>query len=81
MRLPRDVSGADLARRLARLGYTESRQSGSHRRLSAMTPRGEHHVTVPLHDHLRVGTLAAILSEVERSHDLTRDALLALLFD
>lgn len=46
-----------------------------------MTPRGAHHVTVPLHDHLRVGTLAAILSEVERSHDMTREALLARLFD
>ena len=30
MRLPRDVSGADLARRLERLGYRTTRQTGSH---------------------------------------------------
>ena len=46
-----------------------------------MTPRGEHHVTVPIHDHLRVGTLAAILSEVERAQDMTRESLLARQFD
>ena len=81
MKLPRDVSGADLVRRLARLGYVEVRQSGSHRRLTAATPRGQHHVTVPLHDELRIGTLSAILTEVEQAHDLTRDELLERLFN
>jgi predicted RNA binding protein YcfA (HicA-like mRNA interferase family) len=30
MKLPRDVSGADLAKRLGRLGYEITRQTGSH---------------------------------------------------
>ena len=40
MRLPRDVSGEELARSLERLGYIVTRQTGSHIRL---TREGEHH--------------------------------------
>ena len=34
MKLPRDISGADLARALTSLGYAVTRQTGSHMRLS-----------------------------------------------
>lgn len=34
MRLPRDISGEELASRLARLGYACTRQTGSHMRLT-----------------------------------------------
>lgn len=34
MRLPRDLTGAELVRRLAKLGYRQTRQTGSHVRLS-----------------------------------------------
>ncbi len=79
MRLPRDVSGQDLAERLARLGYSVTRQTGSHARLTTET-HGEHHVTIPMHSALRVGTLSAILSDLQAHHALDRDALLNLLF-
>ncbi len=46
MRLPRDVSGEDLARRLRVLGYEITRQTGSHMRLTTQEG-GEHHVTIP----------------------------------
>ncbi|HEX8708200.1 MAG TPA: type II toxin-antitoxin system HicA family toxin [Pyrinomonadaceae bacterium] len=47
MKLPRDVSGAALAKALAALGYEITRQTGSHLRLT--TPEGgEHHVTIPV---------------------------------
>jgi predicted RNA binding protein YcfA (HicA-like mRNA interferase family) len=49
MRIPRDLSGADLIKRLERLGYEISRQTGSHVRLTSRRD-GEHHVTVPKHD-------------------------------
>jgi predicted RNA binding protein YcfA (HicA-like mRNA interferase family) len=79
VRLPRDVSGDDLARRLARLGYQTTRQTGSHLRLS--TDRdGQHHLTIPRHEALRIGTLAAVLAELESHHHLNRTALLDLLF-
>lgn len=79
MRLPRDVSGDDLARRLTRLGYHVTRQTGSHARLTTDRP-GQHHITISRHAALRIGTLAAILADVEAHHDLTRDALLDMLF-
>jgi predicted RNA binding protein YcfA (HicA-like mRNA interferase family) len=63
MKLPRDVSGADLAKRLGRLGYEVTRQSGSHLRLTT-SERGQHHVTIPNHDSLKMGTLAGILNDV-----------------
>lgn len=80
MRLPRDLSGSELVRRLQRLGYAPSRQIGSHMRLTTQV-RGEHHVTIPNHDSLRVGTLSAILAAVAAHHGLSRDDLLRTLFD
>ncbi len=80
MRLPRELSGTELVSRLQRLGYARSRQSGSHIRLTSQL-RGEHHVTVPNHDALRVGTLSAILAAVAAHHGLSRDELLHTLFD
>jgi predicted RNA binding protein YcfA (HicA-like mRNA interferase family) len=80
VRLPRDLTGAELVRRLARLGYGVTRQSGSHVRLTSHQ-HGEHHVTVPRHDPLRVGTLAAILDAVAAHHRIDRDALLSRLMD
>jgi predicted RNA binding protein YcfA (HicA-like mRNA interferase family) len=59
MKLPRDVSGDDLAGALAALGYQVTRQAGSHLRLTT-TEAGEHHITVPRHTPLRVGTFATI---------------------
>ena len=63
MKLPRDVSGDGLAKALKALGYHVTRQSGSHLRLSTTEGR-EHHVTIPRHDPVRIGTLAAILDDV-----------------
>ncbi len=79
MRLPRDLSGPDLARALRRLGYEVTRQTGSHLRLTTRTG-GEHHVTIPNHDTLRVGTLAAVLAEVARHAGTTREAIAEQLF-
>ncbi|MBU2786572.1 type II toxin-antitoxin system HicA family toxin [Acidithiobacillus ferriphilus] len=80
MRLPRDLTGTELARRLGRVGYTVTRQTGSHMRLTCAV-QGEHHVTVPRHDPLRLGTLAAILDAVAAHRGVSREALLDLLFE
>ena len=63
MRLPRALSGVELAKALGRVGYQVTRQSGSHIRLTLQLPT-QHHVTVPAHDPLKVGTLAAIVNDV-----------------
>lgn len=63
MRLPRDIAGTELAHALARFGYRVTRQIGSHMRLTTDL-QGEHHVTIPVHHSLRVGTLEAVLAAV-----------------
>jgi predicted RNA binding protein YcfA (HicA-like mRNA interferase family) len=79
VKLPRDLSGADLVKALARLGYEVSHQTGSHIRLTTQR-NGEHHVTVPAHDPIKVGTLNAILRDVAEHADLSREELLIELF-
>lgn len=80
MRLPRDLDAADLIKALARLGYAPVRQSGSHVRLQTLQPRS-HAITIPAHSPLRVGTLSAILADIAKAQNLTREKLLSLLFE
>ncbi len=79
MKLPRDITGLELAKALAVLGYRITRQTGSHIRLTTRQP-GEHHLTIPAHDPLKIGTLAAILADIAASHKLSREELLVRLF-
>jgi len=79
VKLPRDLSGAELVRALQKVGYRVTRQTGSHMRLTT-SYGGEHHVTIPAHSTLRVGTLAGILSDVAAHLGLSRDELARRLF-
>ena len=79
MRLPRDLSGAELIKRLSCLGYVATRRSGSHVRLTHPGPPIEHHLTVPLRSLLRLGTLNAILQAVAAHLSVTREGLLQFL--
>jgi predicted RNA binding protein YcfA (HicA-like mRNA interferase family) len=79
VRLPRDLSGRALAKALEVLGYEITRQTGSHLRLTTQE-HGEHHVTIPDHKTLRVGTLAGILAEVSAHFEMERSALIEKLF-
>ena len=80
MKLPRDLSGADLARALVKAGYRVTRQTGSHLRLTTDLP-SQHHVTIPAHDPLKVGTLSGILGDIAAHLKIERDELLRRLFD
>jgi len=79
VKLPRDCSGRDLAKRLEQLGYVITRQAGSHLRLTTQQG-GEHHVTVPDHDALRVGTLAAILGKLAEHFKVERNTVIEQIF-
>ncbi len=75
MRLPRDLSGAELVNALRKFEYEVSRQAGSHIRLTTLK-NGVHHLTIPNHRPLRIGTLASILDDVAAHHQISRDELL-----
>ena len=63
--MPRDMPGDALVRLLhRRYAYRVVRQRGSHMRLVTNIRGREHHVSVPRHSQLKVGTLHSILSRV-----------------
>ena len=78
MRLPRDLSAKDLIKALKPLGYELTRQTGSHIRLTTVE-KGTHHITIPNHDPLRLGTLNAILNDVAEHLEVSRSELALLL--
>ncbi len=80
MKLPRDLSGHELIRLLRRYGYEPTRQVGSHIRLRSGLRGHSHHITIPDHDNLRLGTLSAILSDVAEYLKIERSKLEIELF-
>ncbi len=75
MKIPRDVSAERLISSLRVLGYSITRQHGSHIRLTTLLD-GEHHEVVPNHNPVKIGTLLQILKSVAAHHSLTIDQLL-----
>lgn len=59
MRLPRDLSGADVVSALERLGFAKLRQTGSHIQMA----KGSLRVTIPNHVAIAPGTLKSILRQ------------------
>lgn len=76
MKLPRDVSGEELAKLLRRVGYEVIRQTGSHMRLRCTAKGAEHRITIHAHRELRVGTLNSILSDVAEYLEMDREEVL-----
>jgi predicted RNA binding protein YcfA (HicA-like mRNA interferase family) len=63
-RVPRDISGQTLVKLLSHYGYKITRQIGSHIRLTSNAHDKEHHITVPNHDYVKIGTLNSILNDL-----------------
>jgi predicted RNA binding protein YcfA (HicA-like mRNA interferase family) len=63
VKVPRDVSGAEAAKALQRLGFVVIRQVGSHTRMA----KGSIHVTVPQHKNILPKTLQAALRQASVS--------------
>lgn len=75
MKVPRDVSGADLVKALRKLGYSVWQQTGSHIRLTVDEGK-EHRVTIPNHDPIKIGTLVSILDDVANHLETDRAELI-----
>jgi predicted RNA binding protein YcfA (HicA-like mRNA interferase family) len=75
MKLPRDVSGAQLVKALRVLDYEVTRQRGSHMRVTTQRG-GEHHEAIPNHDPLKPGLLSSVLKSVAAHHRMTVEELL-----
>ena len=76
MRIPRDLSGDELAVALCRhWGYKQVSQVGSHIVMQTNEPT-PHRVAVPAHKAVRVGTLNAVLRAVAKHGGVNRQAIL-----
>ena len=79
MKLPRELSGAELAKLLKKYGYEVTRQTGGHIRLTT-TQKGEHHITIPAHKYLKIGTLSSILNDIAVHFKIDKGDLIKELF-
>ncbi len=76
MKVPRDLSGAQLIKVLCRdWGYRQLHQEGSHIILQTELP-GHQRLSVPNHNPLRVGTLNGIVRAVAAHKGADRQAVL-----
>lgn len=80
MKTPRNLSADEFIRMLRRYGYEPDRQTGSHITLTSTARGYEHHLTVPQHRPLRVGTLNTIIRMVGEYLDRDRDEVAEELF-
>lgn len=81
MKLPRDLSGRDLVRLLKRYGYEVVRQEGSHIRLRSSVKGYPHHITLPDHAELKIGTLRALVRLVAGYLELEPAVVMRELFE
>ncbi len=80
MKSPRNISGAELGKLLSKnFDYEIVRQKGSHIRMTTQRP-SKHHITIPNHVPIKIGTLSAILADVAEHLGLSRDELMEILF-
>ncbi len=80
MKLPRDFSADQLIKLLSKIGYEISRQTGSHIRLTT-TMNGQHHLTIPNHNPIKIGTLNSILKDVAEHFKISKEELLKRLLE
>ena len=80
MKLPRNVSGNELIKSLQKIGYIVTRQKGSHLRLTCILPNGEHHVTIPNHDPIKIVTLSSIISNIAQAHHIAKTDIIDKIF-
>ena len=76
MKVPRDLSGAQLVKALCRhWDYRQVNQEGSHVILQTDTPAHQR-LSIPNHNPVRVGTLNGIVRAVARHKGVDRNAVL-----
>lgn len=79
MKIPRDISGMELCKLLKKYDYEITRQTASHIRLTTHI-NGDHHITIPKHNVLKVGTLNSILVDIASHLELDKSILIKELF-
>lgn len=72
------IAGNDLVKKLKKYGYSIT-QTGSHMRLTTNII-GEHHITIPAHNPLKVGTFNNIVKNISLYLNISKEVLIDNLF-
>lgn len=79
-KIPRDIGATELIKLPGKTyAYKTSRQTGSHIRITT-TLNGEHHITIPNHNPIKLGTLSSILNDAAIHFKKTKQEVIEELF-
>jgi len=79
MKSSRSLSAKDVIKLLKMYGYEVVSQRGSHIKITTQL-NGQHHLAIPNHDPIKIGTLNAILRQVAEHHNQTKEDVIRKLF-
>jgi predicted RNA binding protein YcfA (HicA-like mRNA interferase family) len=80
-KIPRNISGKKLVKILFKIGYRETRRSSTHIRLSKKNSHNlEHHITIPDHNNIKIGTLNNIINDLANHLKIEKKMLIEELF-
>jgi predicted RNA binding protein YcfA (HicA-like mRNA interferase family) len=79
VKVPRNLSGKDIANALSIYGYQFVRQKGSHIMVTTQQ-NSEHHLAIPNHDPVKIGTLNGILNRVANHFAVSKEEVIKKLF-
>lgn len=66
-------------KKVKQTGNEPTRQVGSHIRLTT-EEKGVHHITIPNHSPVKIGTLSSILKDIAQHFEITKEELIEQLF-
>jgi predicted RNA binding protein YcfA (HicA-like mRNA interferase family) len=76
MKIPRDISSDNIIQLLKKYDYKITRRTGSHIRLTSNLKGIEHHITIPRHKDLKVGTINSILNDISKYLEINKEILI-----
>ena len=79
MKSPRDISGQEFIKSAKKFGYEFVRQNGSHVKLTTQQ-KGEHHLAVPNHNPLKIGMFNALVFEISKHFEISKQEVIQILF-
>lgn len=79
-KIPRDINGAGLAKLLKFYGYTVTRQTGSHIRLTSQLRGSKYNITIPDHNPIKIGTLNSIMKDISSYLEMDKSDFIKELF-
>ncbi len=79
MKIPRNISGKELVKALKVYGYEVVRQNGSHILITTEN-NGQHHLAIPNHNPIKIGTLNGIINRVAIHFNINKQEVFEKLF-